>query len=466
MDSRSALILRPGISASKSRMPSLVTGCLMGAPPPGEMCTLLPLDASSSSEVMKDCCRITGRDLDLESCSSMTTQIVSSRPLSGASTSSGGSQGVNSNVSTRHAPHVEMWSRSMLEPSSPPSSELSSLRKPLLDGTQFSDPYDTGSHAERSTHQNEGRGRFAPQHPLPPRHAETCLAAAARPPSRDVISEGDVIVEGAQSSAGSPPSSPREPRAQSLEATLRKLGGALGLKALCDGGLAPPPQLSWPARGLIDSDCEALEALLCAPGRLAALSSLNLAHNALGDAAASALGRALRHGAPLLRTLMLHENHIGSKGMADLATAFVPGSAGHLECLRLNFNRIGDEGLTALARAWSRDGGRQMSELHLVANGITDAGVKALAVEMYSAPLLCVLSLGSSVGGNDIGDEGALALAAALRQDAGRPIVVNLLCNRRITRVGAEALMAASAQNRPGGGTVIKHDWLGSHRQS
>ena len=107
-----------------------------------------------------------------------------------------------------------------------------------------------------------------------------------------------------------------------------------------------------------------------------------------------------------------------------------------------------------------------MSELHLVANGITDAGIKALAVEMYSAPLLCVLSLGSSVGGNDIGDEGALALAAALRQDAGRPIVVNLLCNRRITRVGAEALMAASAQNRPGGGTVIKHDWLGSHRQS
>ena len=241
--------------------------------------------------------------------------------------------------------------------------------------------------------------------------------------------------------------STRLPTEEDIDDTLRKLGSskrALSLRALREDstGMAAPHELHWPARGLVDDDARCLSSLLTTPGRLASLASLNLAHNGLTDAGARALGRALGHGAPALTKLTLHENHIGCDGMTALAAAFVPGGAENLRELRLNFNCIGDRGMAALAYAWRDGGGAACCELHAVANDVGDAGLTAIAEHLHFVPLLRVLMLGSAVGGNHIGGEGAHALAQALRLNAGRALTINLRGNP-LSADGVNAMRSA-----------------------
>lgn len=98
--------------------------------------------------------------------------------------------------------------------------------------------------------------------------------------------------------------------------------------------------MHYTCRNLTDADIIALASLaVLQPSRLEALQSLNLSHNMIGDAGASALGRALGTGAPALERLMLHENRIGDEGMVGLTMGMRPGGASVITDMRLNFVR-------------------------------------------------------------------------------------------------------------------------------
>jgi len=244
------------------------------------------------------------------------------------------------------------------------------------------------------------------------------------------------------------------PSPAQVEIALSKLGGiarrsfSLAADANAEAN-APPATLQGPVRGMTDVDVSAISSLLSAPSLLAALACVNLSHNGISDGGAAALGRALGNGAPVLERLVLHENRIGCAGLEALAAALVPGGAAGLRELRLGFNRIADNGACALARSWAAGGATQLREVHLAANDVADVGVSALAAELHNAPLLCVLGLGSAIGGNRVGDDGAHALCSALRLNAGRTFALHLKCNTLLTAAAADALRQAERDCTP-----------------
>ena len=204
-----------------------------------------------------------------------------------------------------------------------------------------------------------------------------------------------------------------------VESLLKKLGPS--------AARSPGDLLHYTCRGLADYDLVALGALTVRlPTGLRGLVSINLSHNNIGDNGAAALGEALASGAPRLRRLQLHENRIGDAGMAGLSIAMAPDGASVLQQLRIEFNRVGDAGLRALAKAWAAGGGQELLELFLVGNQISAEGVAALAEQLYLAPKLRTLALGSSSGGNRVGDVGARALVDALREQPRRTGVLTI----------------------------------------
>jgi Leucine-rich repeat (LRR) protein len=91
-----------------------------------------------------------------------------------------------------------------------------------------------------------------------------------------------------------------------------------------------------------------------------------------------------------------------------VAALLAAGATPKLEALILSDNSIGDEGARALAKALR--GAPTLVTLYLDGNSIGDEGARALAKALHSAPTLETLYL----DGNSIGDKGAHALAKAL----------------------------------------------------
>lgn len=201
--------------------------------------------------------------------------------------------------------------------------------------------------------------------------------------------------------------------------------------------------LHFTCRALDDKDAKALSALAALqPTKCTLIVSINLSHNHLGDAGAVALGTALAGGAPALRKLLLHENRIGDVGVTAIAAAMRPSGAPGLRDVRLSFNAVGDAGMAAVADAFSSGGATELRELHASANTIGDAGLAALAAQLNAAPRLQVLALGSSSGGNLVGDDGARALVLALGAMEARAhgkLTINLK-NNKLTPAGEAVL--------------------------
>ncbi|MFO1021448.1 MAG: hypothetical protein U0903_12240 [Planctomycetales bacterium] len=118
--------------------------------------------------------------------------------------------------------------------------------------------------------------------------------------------------------------------------------------------------------------------------------------------------------------------------------------------LYLNVNRIGDSGACALAEMLSEN--QNLLELGLASNGIGPCGV-ALANALKTHQGLRSLELGFSRStralhcqGNCLGDEGAIALADALKQN--RTLMHLDLSRNGMTASGLAALIAALQENQ------------------
>ena len=157
------------------------------------------------------------------------------------------------------------------------------------------------------------------------------------------------------------------------------------------------------------------------------LLSLSLSYNsAVGAAGAASIAAVLRdaHRQTALQALHLSSCGIGSGGAAALAEAFASGGGGALERLALDANGMDDEGAVALARALRVD--NHTTHLELSANQIGRSGVAALAAAltpMSTEPTALTLR----------GSEGYEARGSALR-------TLNLNSN-----AGADAGAAAMA---------------------
>ena len=205
------------------------------------------------------------------------------------------------------------------------------------------------------------------------------------------------------------------------------------------------------------------------------LLEINLGANAIGPEGAVALAAALRENTTLL-TLEVGSNAIGDDGAKAIAEALGANSALHY--LRLDHNCIGfigvealaaalgtnstlrklnlsgkteifPPGAVALANALSAGSALQELDLHGCYFGseiprryFGDDGAKALGAVLAARPsLLRVLKLGA----NNIGVEGARALAAML--GVGSLRVLDLSSNYDIGDEGAAALAAALVAN-------------------
>lgn len=216
--------------------------------------------------------------------------------------------------------------------------------------------------------------------------------------------------------------------------------------------------LSW---NCISHDgARALAAALQATGH--GLTSLDLDCNDLLDAGLAELAAALPRSR--LRTLRLGGNRIGALGARSLAAA-LPSSS--LEVLDLSRNQLGPAGATAIAAALTAPGcgaagagpsarsvgaqpheprqvpGCTLRSLSLAVNRIGDEGAKALAGALRGAALLELLELAN----NMIGDRGAESLAEAL-SEADTSLTTLGLARNRLTHIGAAALAKAADSGR------------------
>lgn len=143
---------------------------------------------------------------------------------------------------------------------------------------------------------------------------------------------------------------------------------------------------------------------------------LELVRGNLGDVGVAAACGFVDPWAERLKTIRFVECSIGDLGMEPLSTLCQ--SAGEtLRNLCLSGNRIGDSGVATLANALPTCDG--LERLLLDRNFIGVSGAKALAKRLPRSALR-ELVLGSHLGGNPIGAEGAKALAAALDDDKPR----------------------------------------------
>lgn len=192
--------------------------------------------------------------------------------------------------------------------------------------------------------------------------------------------------------------------------------------------------------------------------RNASLLSLTLRDNDVGDVGAVALAAAL-HKTPPLARLDLWATGIGSSGARSLANALQgnyalvelsiagnpsvgPEIAGCvaqnavLHTLDLAATTMGDEGISVLVDAFQTNAG--LTSLDLASTGITVLGAENLAEGILAKPHCHLASL--SLLNNDISDDGAVSIAAALHDNTSLSFL-NLQANR-IGNRGAMQLAA------------------------
>lgn len=98
-------------------------------------------------------------------------------------------------------------------------------------------------------------------------------------------------------------------------------------------------------------------------------------------------------GLPQLRTLDLSKNKLGPRGATGLAGALSRGGASLLETLSMGYNEVGDEGAMALGRS----AGKELKVLDLSGNSLSGEGVRAV----LSVPGLREARLFYNVCGDD-----------------------------------------------------------------
>ncbi|MFJ3817939.1 gala protein [Streptomyces sp. NPDC090056] len=193
---------------------------------------------------------------------------------------------------------------------------------------------------------------------------------------------------------------------------------------------------------LFEDGARTLAALL---RRNTALRTLDLVNTGIGTGGVRLLLDALLERERPLERLFLGGNGLGPEA-APLLAALIR-QAGVRE-LYVSANHLGDEGAAALASA--ADGSTHPVRLGLGGNGIGAAGVRALAASLGGVEALDLgrtlseRSLGAP--GNEPGDEGAYALAAAL---PGSPLRRLELRHTGLTGRGAKSLLAAVPADGP-----------------
>jgi Ran GTPase-activating protein (RanGAP) involved in mRNA processing and transport len=144
---------------------------------------------------------------------------------------------------------------------------------------------------------------------------------------------------------------------------------------------------------------------------MADLHTLSLHGNSISDEGAAALASVLANDRSTIVELYLDSNKIGDAGFAALGTALIDNT--RLAVLDLDHNPISDAGLAALMKNMHLN--KALYSLDLVSLGITDEGASAVGDFLASGSYgnLTVIDMSS----NDIGDEGARALANGLEKN-------------------------------------------------
>lgn len=150
------------------------------------------------------------------------------------------------------------------------------------------------------------------------------------------------------------------------------------------------------------------------------ISDLALYGNCIDDSAAVEISRGLRHNATL-EDLNLADNKMSGEGIAALCQALLHGGA-PLGVLDLDRNaECGDVGACAIATLLdaAREPQCEITSLHLGRCGVGGEGVEALCAALGEARAAGISTLETlELDGNAIGERGALALAALMRDDS------------------------------------------------
>lgn len=166
------------------------------------------------------------------------------------------------------------------------------------------------------------------------------------------------------------------------------------------------------------------------------IRALDLQQYYISDEQAATLAKALKHNKGL-KVLDLSQTDMGDHGAIALAKGLA-GNTALLE-LELNCNFIGDEGAKALGEALTKN--TKLQILQLESNSIGPYGAKFLAEGLKHAALSRL-----NLRKNHIGEEGAIALARALRTNSQ---LENLdLEINQIGPTGGKALADAGAVNK------------------
>ena len=184
--------------------------------------------------------------------------------------------------------------------------------------------------------------------------------------------------------------------------------GDEGAKALCDGFVANAKSV---------------------------LESLDIGGNNIGPGGAPAVAELVKERASLV-TLEMGYNPIGPKGAEAIAGAIKYG--GSLETLRLGWCKLDKEGAGHLAEAMRFN--ETIRVLDVRGNVIADQGCAAFA---RSLRIVCERMTELDMGYNEIKDDGAYAMAEALKQNTDAALVELGMQNNYISKFGSVALQEA-----------------------
>lgn len=202
----------------------------------------------------------------------------------------------------------------------------------------------------------------------------------------------------------------------------------------------PPPVVNNKPHGKAST-------LALAPLRLSC-QELVLRKDAIGDLGVLAATAFVRPWAGRIQIVRMVECEIGDQGACAIARLLGPKSAGPvIRELCLSVNSIRDQGVEAIAKALSRCD--SLERLLLDRNCIGHDGAKALALHLPRSNV-SELVLGSHLGGNPVGEDGAEAFAGALDDELPRAAA------NRATRLSALNLDGCSVGERGAQALALK----------